>query len=111
MTPSPTSTVPSVAMGVSLDIQGKLIEVNVNEGATAYDLLVAAQKEGSITFAGREFSGVGFFVESINGLKQDGNKRMYWIYSVNGKKANVGASSYVLRDGDRVTWSYEQAED
>lgn len=98
-------------MRVFLDVRGERSEVGIPEGATAYDLLVTAQKKGIITFTGRQFSGVGFFVESINGLKQDGNKRMYWIYSVNGEKAHVGVSSYVLHDGDHVTWRYEAAED
>lgn len=98
-------------MRVSLDVRGSVIQVAVKEGGTAYDMLVAAREKGSITFSGRQFSGVGFFVEEINGLKQDGKKGMYWIYAVNGEKAHVGVSSYVLKTGDRVTFTYEAANE
>ena len=83
----------------------------MKEKGSAYDLLVEAQKQGLLTFSGRQFSGVGFFVESINGLKQDGTKGMYWIYAVNGNKANVGVSSYVLKHGDHVAFNYEAASE
>ncbi len=96
-------------MRVSLQVPGKTVEVRVKENGSVYDMLVAAQKKGLISFSGRQFSGVGFFVEEIDGLRQDGQKGMYWIYAVNGTKAHVGVSSYGLRVGDRVTFTYEAA--
>lgn len=94
-------------MTISLEVPGKTVDVGVREKGSVYDMLVAGQKEGLITFSGRQFSGVGFFVEEIDGRRQDGRKGLYWIYAVNGVKANVGVSSYVLKEDDRVTFTYE----
>ncbi len=96
-------------MRVSLEVRGKTVEIGLKENGSVYDMLVAAQKKGLISFSGRQFSGVGFFVEEIDGLRQDGRKGMYWIYAVNGTKAHVGVSSYELKEGDRVTFTYEAA--
>lgn len=98
-------------MRVTLEVPGKAVEVRMRQKGSVYDMLVAAQRRGLITFSGRQFSGVGFFVEEIDGLRQDGRKAMYWIYAINGKKANVGVSSSLLEEGDNVTFTYEAANE
>ncbi|MDO4482741.1 MAG: DUF4430 domain-containing protein [Bacillota bacterium] len=74
-------------------------EINLTEGMTALDALyttdfVIVASDG--------------FVTSVDGLKNgtDGYPYSGWTYLVNGKFAEVGASEYVLKDGDTVEWKY-----
>jgi hypothetical protein len=50
----------------------------------------------------KEFSGVGEFVESIDGIKPD--SKHFWEFFVNGVSSNIGASSYVLKNNDKIEW-------
>ena len=62
------------------------------------------QNESKITFKTETYTGMGEFVEEINGVK-NGNKN--WIYYVNNKKAEIGVSNYKINPGDIVSWKYE----
>ncbi len=55
----------------------------------------------------KTFSGVGEYVTSINGIKEDSGKN-FWAFYVNGKQANLGASDYKLKSGDKVVWKLEE---
>ena len=46
-------------------------------------------------------------VKSVNGLDTDFAKRKYWVLSVNGDR-DVSPSHTLLRDGDRVIWTYKE---
>ncbi|MFC6346668.1 DUF4430 domain-containing protein [Vagococcus carniphilus] len=49
-------------------------------------------------------------ISSIDGKKQDNKAQKYWIYTVNGKEAEVGASEYKLKTGDEVVWNLSKFE-
>ncbi len=97
------------ALGIStvLSIQGQEYTLNVPEGSTAYDVMKLASETSGLSFRGKDFGGIGFFVEEINGVSQ--HHPMYWIYSINGKKSQVGVSQYRLQPGDVISWSYEKS--
>ncbi len=91
-----------------LEVPGLSYEVFVSEGSTAYDLMVSvASQHNDFSFKGREFSGLGFFVEEINGLSQDQKEGRYWIYYINSQSAPVGVSQYKVKENDVITWKYE----
>jgi len=70
----------------------------VKDTATAFDLLSTTHQ---VTF--KDYgSGMGEFVESIDGAIPDG--KHFWEFYINGKSSNVGASSYTLKDGDKIEW-------
>ncbi len=72
------------------------------KGATAYDALCATGL--SVTARSSQY---GIYVSAIGGLAEfeyGGNSG--WMYSVNGSAPNVSCGSYVLKDGDRVSWYY-----
>ena len=49
----------------------------------------------------------GVYVTAIAGLEEMMVGRWSgWMYSVNGEYPNYGASSYNLKDGDKVEWRY-----
>jgi hypothetical protein len=76
-------------------------DYEVHEGVAALALL-----KGTHTVQTKEYSGLGEFVESIDGTKPD--KNHFWSFYVNGKQAEVGAGAYVLKNGDRIEWKLEK---
>ncbi len=92
-----------------LEVPGLSYEVFVPEGSTVYDLMAAAaSKYNNFSFKGKEFGGIGFFVEEINGLAQDKGEGRYWIYYINGETAKVGVSQYKIKENDVISWKYEK---
>lgn len=95
----------------TLVINSQSHTLELSRESTVQDMLVKAQEKELITFKGRNFgSGLGFFVEAINGIEQNQQDNHYWIYYINGKKATQGSSSYKLQNGDVIAWQYEEAE-
>ena len=77
-------------------------EVELPEGATAYDALVAAADD--VNASDSEY---GMYVQGINGLAGgDFGDMSGWMFEVNGEMAEVAASEYELAAGDVVTWLY-----
>lgn len=74
------------------------------ENMTLYDSMSLLASTTSFTFTSKEFSGLGYRIESINGkVNADGT---YWTLYINGEYANVGASTYVPKDNDVIEWKY-----
>lgn len=48
------------------------------------------------------------FIEAIEGFNQNPSENIYWVYTVNGEFAEVGAADYQLTDGDQVIWTLAQ---
>ena len=77
-------------------------EVELPEGATAYDALVAAADD--VNASDSEY---GMYVQGINGLAGgDFGDMSGWMFEVNGEMAEGAASELELADGDVVTWLY-----
>ena len=72
--------------------------VDVSEGATAYDALVAT---------GVEVDGTPSYVTAINGVGEGlAGSASGWMYMVNDESPQVPANEYVLQEGDNVIWYY-----
>jgi hypothetical protein len=99
---------PPIKAGVetTLIVDQAKITTNIVTGTTVYDFMDRLQKEKKITFTEKTYTGLGKLIESINGVRSDGNN--YWIYYVNGQKAKVGVSNYTIKPGDVVSWKYEK---
>ena len=97
----------SKTIKVSLVVLDKKYETNAEEGESVFDAMkkieIDNQKEFSFKF--KNYSSLGSFVEEINGEK--GTPGKYWIYYVNDKKASVGVSKYILKEGDIINWRRE----
>ena len=103
---SPATTQKEERTEAFLEIEGKKLGMKIEEKESVYDFMFKLKKEGKIDFKEKTYSGMGKFIEEINGLKNNGNK--YWIYYVNGKEAQVGVSNYKIKAGDVVSWKYEK---
>ena len=72
--------------------------VTLNEGSSVYDALCAT---------GVAVGGSSGYVTSIGGLAEFAcGATSGWLYFVNGVSPSVGCGSYVLKNGDSVTWIY-----
>lgn len=81
--------------------------ISISEDSSIYDAMtrLSASSSPLLTFKAKEYPGIGYFVEEINGIKNADGK--YWTLYVNGKYSTVGASDYKLSSEDRVEWRYE----
>ena len=83
-------------------------KVQFRKGDTVFDVLkrvcsaagIQLEYSNSPTYGGK-------YVEGINHLYEfDCGKTSGWMYKVNGWYPNYGCSSYKLKDGDSIVWSY-----
>ena len=51
-----------------------------------------------------EGSGINAYVTALNGRAADTAKNEFWELIINGKPSEVGAGSYIIKDGDNITW-------
>ncbi len=89
-----------------LEINGEKYETEIKNRISVYDFMNKLRSEGKIKFTEKNYIGMGKFIETINDIKNNGEKN--WIYYVNGKKAQVGVSNYKIKTGDIVSWKYER---
>ncbi|HUC88704.1 MAG TPA: DUF4430 domain-containing protein [Candidatus Paceibacterota bacterium] len=89
---------------VTLIAQNKTYTIQIKNGNTVYDAMNTLEntKGSNFTFHTKEYSGLGNFIDDINGSK--GTPGNYWIYYVNNKEAPIGISKYVLKSGDVISW-------
>lgn len=83
-------------------------EVDFTTGDTAFDILKKICGEKGIQISSRYTPLYNsYYIEGINQLYEfDCGKNSGWMYSVNGKFPNYGASSYKPKDGDKIEWRY-----
>ena len=104
------TTLQEETIPITFKVDGIEQQINVVLGSSAYDAMVQAKETSGLSFEGSEFPGLGFFVEEINGLRQNPRAGKYWIYYINGRKAEVGISVYKLKTHDVISWKYEDEE-
>ena len=75
------------------------------KGKTALELL-KAKVNGELEI---KDSSLGKMVEAIYNLK-NGTENRYWMYSVNGSLAAIGADSYKCTDTEVVEWRFSKGE-
>lgn len=73
------------------------------EGKNAVELL----KQQALVET-KTYEGLGELVVSINGKASTENQ--FWVFYINGAPAEVGASTYVTKATDVITWKYENAQ-
>ena len=91
---------------ITLEINDVKYESNISGQKTVSDFMDKLKEEGRIDFKEKNYTGMGKFIEEINGIKNSGEKN--WIYYVNDKKSNIGISNYKINQGDIVSWKYEK---
>ena len=78
------------------------VNFSVTPNTTFHNALLYLKNNGKISFSGKNYPGLGFFVTDIGSLHAGNGKNL--LYYINGKEASVGVSSYTLKDGDIIEW-------
>lgn len=105
---SGVNKIPEAMIKATVVVSDKSYEVSIPENKNIYDLmtlLMNNSKDNNFTFHAKEYGGMGYFVDMVNGVY--GSPGAYWIYYINNKKATVGISQYVVKNGDIIRWAQE----
>lgn len=116
-----TNIIGTVTMSIRCDIlEGKKLnehipqdycimdtkEFNLEKGETAYDILLEAAKQYSISVEHEGSSDI-VYISGINYLyENDYGDLSGWVYKVNGVLPSVGCAGYTLEPGDKIEWCY-----
>ena len=85
-------------------------KLQVTSYTTVYDAMTILQQNSNFSFSGTTYSSLGFFVNEINGIKNDIKNNKFWIYYINDQSAKVGVSNYKLNNNDLIKWEYEESK-
>ncbi|MFH1291641.1 MAG: DUF4430 domain-containing protein [bacterium] len=112
VSPLKTITKKEIKQSFSLDlyVQDQKYQINIATGTSVYEAMELLQKQTDFEFIGKDYSSMGFFVQEINGIKNDQKQGKYWIYYINGESAKVGISNYIIKQGDVIKWKYEESK-
>ena len=102
----PRSSGEEQVRGLTLEINDIKYQSDISGPISVSLFMDKLKDEGKINFKEKTYTGMGKFIEEINGTKNSGEKN--WIYYVNGQKANIGISNYKINNGDIVSWRYEK---
>ncbi|HBU06659.1 MAG TPA: hypothetical protein DEB09_01085 [Candidatus Magasanikbacteria bacterium] len=84
-----------------------LLEYRENQSVYEFMQALSADSKKPFIFETKNFPGLGYFVESINGIKNDKQTGKYWIYYINNEPASTGILNYIIQPGDKIEWKYE----
>jgi len=90
---------------ITLILGEEIINLSFAPETFFYDALMEASNAGNLTFEGKNYPGLGFFITDIGPLHSGNGK--YLLYYINGKEATVGVSAYKLKNGDIIEWKLE----
>ncbi|MBL1228511.1 DUF4430 domain-containing protein [Enterococcus sp. BWB1-3] len=71
-------------------------EVSFKEGS---DLMMVLKANYEVA----EDSGM---IQAIDGIEQNADEGCYWTYTINEEMVNTGANETILKDGDKVVFTY-----
>lgn len=88
----------------SIDIFAGEVKIKSDfySGQNFFDVLNTPNNKKNLSFSGKNYTGLGFFVTDIGTLHQ--GKGKYLFYYINGVESSVGVSAYYPKDGDIVEW-------
>lgn len=102
---TPANTIP---FSIQSSDNTKTYRVEIKGETTVEKIMRRAETQGLEIVTENYGKELGLFVQSINGLTNNPNKKMYWYLYVNDKSSPVGASAAKVAPGDSVTWRYEK---
>ncbi|MCR5204436.1 MAG: DUF4430 domain-containing protein [Lachnospiraceae bacterium] len=81
-------------------------QFNLEDGETAYDILLEAAKQFGISVEHEGSSDI-IYISGINYLyENDYGDLSGWVYKVNGTLPSIGCGGYKLSPGDVIEWCY-----
>jgi len=109
--PNITATTSEQFLSAQMTVGDKIYQLRFTAGEKLIDTMekLQAMSDQSFSMATKEYIGMGKFVEEINGIKNNPAQSEYWGYYINGISAQIGASSYILKEGDNIEWKYAKS--
>lgn len=92
---------------VTLAIPQKTYGTSVENKSSVYDLMEHLRNTQGLLFESEYYTGMGFFITSLSGIKQNPKNSEYWTLYINDKESQTGVSSALLKNGDSVEWKLE----
>ena len=99
----------NIPLTVKVGSEEYFTSVSKNTSVYGAMQILTAMSVKPFYFVAKEYPGMGFFVEEINGVKNDNRAGLYWIYYINGESAKIGISNYIIQPEDIITWEYEKS--
>ena len=101
----PTAEPTQALIIVSIDFgDGQKLSGQVS-AKNAYEALTILAKAKNVPVEIKQYK-YGLMVTKIG--QKEGSSSFYWIYSVNGKPAQIAADRYLVNPGDKVEWVYKK---
>lgn len=82
-------------------------DASVISGATALALLKQIGQANDLTIVTKQYD-FGELVTAIGGTAASNND--FWLFTINGESASVGAGEYVVKNGDTIGFTYTKGE-
>jgi len=99
-----------VNLEIVVDDQLEKFDVEAGGGETVDELLVLAQEQHGLLVERQDYGGtLGVIITGMDGLKNNDRANHYWFLYINEELSLVGASTAVVKAGDRVRWKYEES--
>lgn len=107
---TPGSSAAEGTVSVVIDGTHEFRQVLIDGDDTVLDVLRILDAEGNdLGLETKDYGELGVLVTRMYGL-ENGTNDSYWQYTVNDVMPQVGASTYVLRDGDAVEWIFAESQ-
>ncbi len=84
-------------------IQVQASEITIDTSKFVGKTALEATKE-KVNEIKTEGTGVNAYVTSLNGRAADTKNNEFWELTINGKASEVGAGSYIIKEGDKIIW-------
>jgi len=91
----------SVRQIVTIDDKKNQSSARVKIGSTALQLLTSTHK---VLSKGEKEN---TYITAIDRRVASGTNKEFWSFYVNGKQAQVGAGSYIVKNNDTIEWKIE----
>lgn len=95
----------SNAQSITLVVGDRTYRAVATSTQTILSVMRILEEASDFSFAGKDFPGMGFFVEEID-HKRNANG-YYWMLYVNMLAAPKGVSQMIVSPGDQILWRYE----
>jgi hypothetical protein len=99
----------STSIGKTSQSQSAALSINCGTNTQGFGITTFIGKtalEASQSVAQVETTGTGAnaFVTSINGRTANFKKHEFWELDTNGTETQMGAGSYIIKNGDQIEW-------
>jgi hypothetical protein len=80
-------------------------EIPWREGQSVYEIMKQVEADIiTMQVIDTLYGDMGHLILGFNQVRNQNPK--FWVYCINGMKANMGVDDYPLKSGDRITWHY-----